>query len=179
MKDDRIPTMIAVTIFVFIAIVMLLFSSCRTGRQVVVVEARDSIRIEERLRYVPVVDTFFMEVPSQSAERTTADSTSHLENDYAESYARIMTDGSLYHSLETKPRTDTLSREVGVQVRDSIIYREKVVPQVVPVEKGLSDWQKIQIRGFWIFLILTSVIYYYKKKGVMTQKIHTFAPYVI
>ena len=163
MKDDRIPAMIAVTIFVFIAIVMLLFSSCRTGK-VVVVEAKDSIRIEERLRYVPVVDTFFMEVPPQSAERTTADSTSHLENDYAISDARINPDGSLSHSLETKHRTDTLSREVGVQVRDSIVYREKVVPKIVPVEKGLSDWQKIQIRGFWIFLILTSVYIIIRKK---------------
>ena len=163
MKDDRIPAMIAVTIFVFIAIVLLLFSSCRTGK-VVVVEAKDSIRIEERLRYVPVVDTFFMEVPPQSSERTTADSTSHLENDYAVSDARIMIDGSLYHSLETKPRTDTLTQELSVQAKDSIIYREKVVPKIVPVEKGLSDWQKIQIRGFWIFLILTSVYIIIRKK---------------
>ena len=155
--------MIAVTIFVFIAIVLLLFSSCRTGK-VVVVEAKDSIRIEERLRYVPVVDTFFMEVPPQSSERTTADSTSHLENDYAVSDARIMIDGSLYHSLETKPRTDTLTQELSVQAKDSIIYREKVVPKIVPVEKGLSDWQKIQIRGFWIFLILTSVYIIIRKK---------------
>ncbi len=163
MKDDRIPAMIAVTIFVFIAIVLLLFSSCRTGK-VVVVEAKDSIRIEERLRYVPVVDTFFMEVPPQSSERTTADSTSHLENDYAVSDARIMIDGSLYHSLETKPRTDTLTQELSVQAKDSIIYREKVIPKVVTVEKGLSDWQKIQIRGFWIFLILTSGYIIIRKK---------------
>lgn len=146
------------------AVALLLFPSCRTGRQVVVVEARDSVRVEERLRYVQVVDTFFMEVPPQSGERTTADSTSHLENDYAISDARINPDGSLSHSLETKHRTDTLSREVGVQVRDSIVYREKVIPQVVTVEKELSDWQKIQIRGFWIFLILTSGYIIIRKK---------------
>lgn len=146
------------------AVVLLLFPSCRTGRQVVVVEARDSVRVEERVRDVRVVDTFFMEVPPQSGERTTADSTSHLENDYAISDARINPDGSLSHSLETKHRTDTLSREVGVQVRDSIVYREKVIPQVVTVEKELSDWQKIQIRGFWIFLILTSGYIIIRKK---------------
>ena len=89
---------------------------------------------------------------------------SHLENDYAISDARIMADGSLYHSLETKPRTDTLTQELSVQAKDSIIYREKVVPKIVPVEKGLSDWQKIQIRGFWIFLILTSVYIIIRKK---------------
>lgn len=155
MKDDRIPAMIAVTIFVFIAIVLLLFSSCRTGK-VVVVEARDSIRIEERLRYVPVVDTFFMEVPPQSAERTTADSTSHLENDYAVSDARIMADGSLYHSLGTKPRTDTLTQELSVQAKDSIIYREKVVPKIVPVEKELNWFVRMRIWLGNIMLVLIS-----------------------
>ncbi len=141
-----------------------LFLSCRTGRQVVVVEARDSVRVEERVREIKVTDTLFVEVPAQSAERTTTDSTSHLENDYAVSDARLMIDGSLYHSLETKPRTDTLTQELSVQAKDSIIYREKVIPQVVTVEKELSDWQKIQIRGFWIFLILTSVYIIIRKK---------------
>lgn len=141
-----------------------LFLSCRTGRQVVVVEARDSVRVEERVREIKVTDTLFVEVPAQSAERTTADSTSHLENDYAVSDARINPDGSLYHSLETKPRTDTLTQELSVQAKDSIIYREKVIPQIVTVEKGLSDWQKIQIRGFWIFLILTSGYIIIRKK---------------
>lgn len=163
MKDDRIPAMIAVTIFVFIAIVLLLFSSCRTGK-IVVVEGKDSIRIEERVREIKVTDTLFVEVPMQKESTTVRDSMSHLENDYAISDARINPDGSLSHSLETKHRTDTLSREVGVQVRDSIVYREKVVPKIVPVEKGLSDWQKIQIRGFWIFLILTSVYIIIRKK---------------
>mgnify|MGYP000204271205 CR=1 FL=1 len=141
-----------------------LFLSCRTGRQVVVVEARGSVRVEERVREIKVTDTLFVEVPAQSAERTTTDSTSHLGNDYAVSDARLMIDGSLYHSLETKPRTDTLTQELSVQAKDSIIYREKVIPQVVTVEKELSDWQKIQIRGFWIFLILTSVYIIIRKK---------------
>lgn len=150
---------------IFLCMVLpVLFLSCRTGRQVVVVEARDSVRVEERVREIKVTDTLFVEVPAQSAERTTTDSTSHLENDYAVSDARIMIDGSLYHSLETKPRTDTLTQELSVQAKDSIIYREKVIPQVVTVEKELSDWQKIQIRGFWIFLILTSVYIIIRKK---------------
>ena len=147
MKDDRIPAMIAVTIFVFIAIVMLLFSSCRTGRQVVVVEARDSVRVEERIREIKVTDTLFIAVPPQSIERTTADSTSHLENDYAVSDARINPDGSLYHSLETKARTDTITGEVSVQVRDTTIYREKVIPKVVTVEKKLNWFENMRL---WI-----------------------------
>ena len=156
MNETKISVATTVAIFLFITTVML-FSSCRTGRQVVVVEGKDSIRIEERVREIKVTDTLFVEVPVQSAERTTADSTSHLENDYAVSDARVNPDGSLSHSLETKHRTDTIPKELYVQIWDTTIYREKVIPKVVTVEKGLSDWQKIQIRGFWIFLILTSV----------------------
>ena len=163
MNETKISVATTVAIFLFIATVML-FSSCRTGRRVVVVEGKDSIRIEERVREIKVTDTLFVEVPMQKESTTVRDSMSHLENDYAISDARINPDGSLSHSLETKHRTDTLSREVGVQVRDSIVYREKVVPKIVPVEKGLSDWQKIQIRGFWIFLILTSVYIIIRKK---------------
>jgi hypothetical protein len=163
MNETKISVATTVAIFLFIATVML-FSSCRTGRQVVVVEGKDSIRIEERVREIKVTDTLFVEVPMQKESTTVRDSMSHLENDYAISDARIMADGSLYHSLETKPRTDTLTQELSVQAKDSIIYREKVVPKIVPVEKGLSDWQKIQIRGFWIFLILTSVYIIIRKK---------------
>ncbi len=163
MNETKISVATTVAIFLFIATVML-FSSCRTGRQVVVVEARDSVRVEERVREIKVTDTLFVEVPMQKESTTVRDSMSHLENDYAISDARIMIDGSLYHSLETKPRIDTLTQELYVQVRDTTIYREKVIPQIVTVEKGLSDWQKIQIRGFWIFLILTSVYIIIRKK---------------
>ena len=163
MNETKISVATTVAIFLFITTVML-FSSCRTGRQVVVVEARDSVRVEERVREIKVTDTLFVEVPAQSAERTTADSTSHLENDYAVSDARVNPDGSLSHSLETKHRTDTIPKELYVQIWDTTIYREKVIPKVVTVEKGLSDWQKMQIRGFWIFLILTSGYIIIRKK---------------
>lgn len=155
MKDDRIPAMIAVTIFVFIAIVLLLFSSCRTGK-IVVVEGKDSIRIEERVREIKVTDTLFVAVPMQKESTTVRDSMSHLENDYAISDARIMIDGSLYHSLETKPRTDTLTQELSVQAKDSIIYREKVVPKIYPVEKALNWFVRMRIWLGNIMLVLIS-----------------------
>lgn len=159
---------ITVAIFLFIAIAMLLFSSCRTSRQVVVVEGKDSIRIEERIREIKVTDTLFIAVPPQSAERTTADSTSHLENDYAVSDARINSDGSLYHSLETKARTDTLTGEVSVQAKDSIIYREKVIPKIVTVEKELSRLQKTRmyIGDVFIALIVCAAIVFIMKRVI-------------
>ena len=144
-----------ITSLITFALALLLFSSCRPGQQLVVVEARDSVRVEERTREVKVTDTLFIEVPRQAAERTTADSSSHLENDYAMSDARILADGTLYHSLETKPRTDTLAREVGVQVRDSIVYREKVVPQVVSVEKELNWFAQLRL---WLGNVMLALI---------------------
>ncbi len=136
------------------AVALLLFPSCRTGRQVVVVEARDSVRVEERVREIKVTDTLFVEVPMQKESTTVRDSTSHLENDYAVSDARINPDGSLYHSLETKPRTDTLTQELSVQAKDSIIYREKVVPKIYPVEKELNWFARMRIWLGNVMLVL-------------------------
>lgn len=155
MDPNKMSVAITVALFLFIAIVLFLFSSCRPGQQLVVVEARDSVRVEERVREVKVTDTLFIEVPRQAVERTTADSSSHLENDYALSDARILADGSLFHTLETKPRTDTLAREVGVQVRDSIVYREKVVPQVVSVEKELNWFAQLRL---WLGNVMLALI---------------------
>lgn len=145
---------IIVALFLFIAIVLFLFSSCRPGQQLVVVEARDSVRVEERVREVRVVDTVLVQVPPQREVVTVRDSSSHLENDYALSDARILADGSLYHTLETKPRTDTLAREVGVQVRDSIVYREKVVPQPVPIEKPIGWFTQLRLWLGNVMLVL-------------------------
>lgn len=152
-KPERKASLVISLLFLFIAIV-LLCSSCRTGRQVVVVEARDSVRVVERVREVRVVDTVLVQVPPQREVVTVRDSSSHLENDYALSDARILADGSLFHTLETKPRTDTLAREVDVQVRDSIVYREKVVPQPVPIEKPMGWFTQLRLWLGNVMLVL-------------------------
>ena len=154
MNETKISVATTVAIFLFIATVML-FSSCRTGRQVVVVEGKDSIRIEERVREIKVTDTLFVEIPGQKESTTVRDSVSHLENDYAVSDARIMADGTLYHSLETKARTDTLSKELTVQAKDSIIYRYKLNTKVVTVEKELNWFAKMRI---WIGNVMLVLI---------------------
>lgn len=146
---------ITVALFLFIAIVLFLFSSCRSRQQLVVVETRDSVRVEERVRVIKIPDTLFVEVPAQKESTTVRDSSSHLENDYAISDARIMADGTLFHTLETKPRTDTLAREVGVQVRDSIVYREKVVPQPVPIEKPMGWFTQMRL---WLGNLMLALI---------------------
>ena len=143
-----------ITSLITFTLALLLFSSCRPGQQLVVVEARDSVRVVERVREVRVVDTVLVQVPPQREVVTVRDSSSHLENDYALSDARILADGSLFHTLETKPRTDTLTREVGVQVRDSIVYREKVVPQPVPIEKPIGWFTQLRLWLGNVMLVL-------------------------
>lgn len=126
-------------------------------------EQQDSVRIEFRERIVYVPDTVFIEIPAQTAERTTSDSTSHLENDYAESDARINPDGTLFHSLNTKPQVKPVPTERPIEYRDSVVYRYRIKKETVTeteyIEKNLSWWEKTQIYGFYILIVLLVVLY--------------------
>ena len=144
------------------AIALLLCSSCRTTHRTIATEEQeqDSVHIEVRTNTVYVKDTVYLEIPPQTAERTTADSTSHLENDYAESDARINPDGTLYHDLRTKPQEIPKEIETPVERNDSTVYKYKdrtVYETVeVEVERELTWWQQTQIYGFWgmFFVVL-------------------------
>lgn len=118
--------------------------------------SQDSTRVEVRTQTILVPDTVYLEIPSQTAERTTRDSVSHLENDYAVSDARINADGSLYHDLRTKVQKRAIETDKRVETRDSLIYRDKVVnvKETVSVPRELTTFQKIQIFGFWLLLVL-------------------------
>lgn len=128
-------------------------------------EKNDSVRIEYRERTILVPDTVFVEIPAQTAERTTPDSLSHLENDFAESNARINQDGSLFHDLKTKPQAKPVPTQKEIQYRDSIVYKDRIVKvrvtetKTVEVEKKLNWFQKTQIYGFWALLLLLAIIY--------------------
>lgn len=83
----------------------------------------DSVRIETNTVIAYVPDTVFIEIPAQTAERTTADSTSHLENDYATSDARINADGTLFHALKTKPQEKPVEVKKKEVHKDNIVYK--------------------------------------------------------
>lgn len=144
-----------------ICTLILLLTACGTSRKLTTVQ-RDSVRVEVRKTVEYIHDTVTIEIPAQVAERTTRDSSSHLENDYAESDARINSDGTLYHDLRTKPQEKEVPVEVPAERNDSIIYRNIEVEKIVPVERELTKWQKTQIRGFWIVLVVL-VVYVFKK----------------
>lgn len=117
------------------------------------------IRVETRIEYVP--DTVFIEIPAQTSERETADSTSHLENDYATSDARINPDGTLYHNLKTKPQKKPVEFEKPVERKDRVIYKTKTVTKtkIEKVPRDLTWWQKTQMYGFWGLLVIVLILF--------------------
>lgn len=148
--------------FIIILAAALLLGGCSPCKHIATTQQRDSTCIEVRTEVIYVPDTVFVEIPAQTAERTTVDSVSHLENEYAISDAKINNDGTLYHDLRTKPQQKPVPIEKPVEHKDSIIYRDKVIEKVVPVEKELTKWQKTQMRGFWIVSIILFVVVFRK-----------------
>lgn len=168
----------------YIVLTAVLLTACASSRKAAPssstdssAQGRDSVRIEYREKTVFVPDTVFVEIPAQTAERTTPDSLSHLENDYAESNARINQDGSLFHDLKTKPQAKPVPTQKEIQYRDSIVYRDRIVKlrvtetKTVEVEKNLSWFQKTQIYGFWALLLLLAIIYRKKLFGAIVRRI--------
>ena len=122
---------------------------------------RESIKVIEHTEYIPV--TVNVPIPEMTSEVTVRDTSSHLENRYSESDARINSDGSLYHNLKTKPQNITATSEAKVQYRDSIVVQTRESETIIekPVEKKLGWWQKFRMNSFWVLLAL--LIFSYRK----------------
>ena len=144
----------------------LLMTSCGAGKRLPVqTERQDSVRVEVMEKTVYIRDTVLIEIPAQSAENTTRDTSSHLETDYAESDARIDPDGTLHHSLRNKPQEKPVPVDVPQTQKDSIVYRDRYISETVEVPRDLTAWQKWQMRSFWI--LLSSVVVYVLRKPIM------------
>lgn len=136
---------------------LLLLVSCATPRVV----TQENVRVIEHTEYVPV--TVNVPIPEITSEVTVIDTSSHLENKYSESDARINSDGTLYHNLKTKPQNITATAEAKVQYRDSIIV-QRIESEIIiekPVEKKLGRWQSFQMKSFWV--LLTLLIFSYRR----------------
>lgn len=142
------------------AVALLMTGCCPCRNMVAERVTQDSTRTEYRERIVLVPDTVFLQIPLQSAERTTADSVSHLENEFAVSDARITAEGLLFHSLQTKPQTKPIATEREVITRDSVIYKDRCInaTKTVQAERALTAFQRIQICGFWLLSVIMATI---------------------
>ena len=142
------------------AAALLMTGCCPCRNMVAEIVTQDSVRTEYRERTVYVPDTVFVQIPLQTAERTTKDSVSHLENEFAVSEARITEEGLLFHTLETKPQTRAIATEREIVTRDSIAYKDRYITatRTVEVERRLTAFQKVQMWGFWVLAALAAVI---------------------
>lgn len=132
-------------------------ASCGICKPKPVIEYRDSIRVEYRDRIVH--DTATFEIPVIVEKNVTRDTSSHLENPYAKSDA-VVSNGLLWHSLESKPQTIYIP--VEVPVTDTLIVEKEAQTIYVEkeVEKKLTWWQSFRIDAFWwliLALILTNI----------------------
>lgn len=140
---------------------MFSLSSCCTKKIVTNTITKDSLITEVKTETVYVPDTVYLEVPAQKAQCTTADSTSHLETDFAKSDARINPDGTLSHSLENKPQNKPVEFQKPIEKRDSIVYKYKYINNDVVKEKELSKWErtKIDYGGTAIIIVLLMFVF--------------------
>lgn len=125
----------------------------------VVIHERDSVFVESRTQTIFVRDTVIIEIPAQSAERTTADSLSRLENDFAISIAKLNFDGTLFHSLDSKsggyavPFDKPVEQTENTRIEFREIEKPVPVPTIVEVERKLSWWESTCIKfAPWAFI---------------------------
>ena len=160
---------------------LFIVSGCCTQRRVVeqnttVIQQKDSANVEVRVEkeIVYQTDTLYINIPPQTSERTTQDSTSHLENGYATSDARINQDGTLYHDLKTKPQKIASEFQKPVERNDSIRTEYKTKTEYITlidkkeVEKELTWWQNTCIKWFpWCLILLIIAIGYILRNPIL------------
>ena len=134
-----------------------LASACSTVRPL---PTTDSTKVEVRTETVIEKDTVFVELPRVVERVAVQDTTSHLENEFALSDARI-SGGVLKHSLETKPVKMPAVVDKEIVYRDSIVFRDRVQTETVEVEKKLTGWQqaKLRVGGFCFFAVILIGLY--------------------
>lgn len=147
-------------IFIF----LIFFVGCCPCRKLATSE-QDSVRIEVRERVVSRIDTVEVHIPAEREERIVEADSSYIETKVAASWAKINSDGTLYHSLFTLPLAPKVAVSIPTFYRDSIVYRQQYREVVVEVAKPLTWWQTTQVKGFRIMMILLAVWLALRKLG--------------
>ena len=121
-------------------------------------------KIEKVIEYRDRVvhDTTTFEITKEVETIVTRDTTSHLENDYAQSDA-VVSGGFLHHSLESKPQI--IKVPFVVHVTDTLWRESEIKETIKEVEKPLSWWGKLRMNGFWVLLVVVIglLLYVFRK----------------
>lgn len=118
----------------------------------------ERIKVKEVTNYIR--DTVEIRVPEIIDRVVIKDTTSHLENAFALSDASIDTGGFLHHTLQTKPTPVKVEIKTKEVRKDSIIYRDRVRVEKVPiiVKKSLSWWQKARLKSWWWLVVMLALL---------------------
>lgn len=120
----------------------------------------DNTRVEVKTVERVVRDTAFIELPVIIEKVATLDTASTLENKYAKSEASVA-NGVLHHSLQTKPVRESVEVQIKEIVRDSLVYRNRVVHEDIYIEKELTWWQRLRLSIGTVSLILIVIAILY------------------
>ena len=148
----------------------LLLSSvaCSPLRQVT---PSESVRTDVRVETVTVKDTVYLEIPVIEKVVETRDTSSRIENKYAESAASVR-NGVLVHSLRTKPVNEPVLVDKQIVYRDSLVFVDRVNTVEVEVEKRLTGWQQLKMMlGTIALLALICWIAYSIIHFLLTKKL--------
>ena len=129
-------------------------SSCGTVRALPVQDrSRAEVRVERTVR----IDTVFVQLPEVAERVTVLDTVSVLESQYAKSEA-VVSGGRLSHSLELKPAKVPVAVTAETVVRDSLVWRDRVVEK--EVERQLSSWERVKmgVGGYACVLLVVLLI---------------------
>lgn len=165
--DKALSVCMGCVIGIIILLIAGSLTSCSTHRQLqtsTTETTTDSVRVEVIRETVFVTDTVTVEIPAAISERTTIDTISTLENQFALSTARINADGTLFHSLLQKPQTLLVEFQKPVinnttnTTANHEATKTKTIEVPVEVEKELTWWQGFKISAFWYLTALSLVL---------------------
>ena len=162
---------------IVVTLIIMLLTSCRSLKHDMKEnkDTSDSVRVEYREKIVKVPVTVVVEVPVESKERMTRDSTSHLETSFAVSDASmIWIDGVpfLRHSLDNKPQKIQKNDSVPVTEKEKVVWKTRRVTynKTEIREKQLAWWQKgltwiggLTLVALTIFILILLVRAYLKR----------------
>lgn len=155
MRKDELRMEIVDTILLLLLGILL---ACSCGVQKPSIVVKDSVRVEIHERIVH--DTAYFAIAPSEQSVVSRDTTSHLENEYAETDAAIR-GGLLFHSLVTHPKT--IQVPVTTIVHDTLKIEAKENTIYVDVPRQASKWENfLEVCGYillgLVFLFFAFVV---------------------
>lgn len=133
---------------------VLILASCGCSKRLPT-SSDSSVRVVEHTSLIPY--TVSLSVPEIKETTRAKVSESHLENEFATSDAIIHPDGTLEHTLATKPQERPVSVEIPYTTRDSVRIQTVTQYKEVPVPAPLTWWQRFRLSAFWWLVLAVTL----------------------